>query len=179
MLDDVRFEQVDEIRLSADQDKAIAKLIADTYRADFRGHSFCHQRHHVRFLAWHDNELVAHLAVLFRSIRIADEQVDIMGIAEVATAKSARKRGIASTLVRQALDVARESTAEFVLLFGTENIYSAAGFQSKQNPMKAISLNHGSSGDCYTVESEPLMVAAVSSMTWDNQAEIDLLGSIF
>ena len=61
----------------------IAALIERTYiNVDFAGRSFFQQRHHLRLLARaQDGTLAAHMAVLFRVVRLGDTLLDIFGTA--------------------------------------------------------------------------------------------------
>ena len=173
------FSRIEETNLSTATDAQIARLVEVTYPVDFGGRSFMHQRHHFRLLAHEGDELVGHVAVLLRAIRIGEALVDIMGLAEVATAKAHRRRGIASQLVAMAQQQARQSTAQFVLLFGTERLYRTAGFMPVGNTVRAVRLPQNRSGDAYDCGKQPLMVYPVAGAKWDEAASVDLVGPIF
>lgn len=179
MIENIAFSRIEECNLTVRHDLAIAALIKAIYPVDFGGRSFMHQRHHFRLLAHQEAELVGHVAVLFRAVRLGDALIDVMGLAEVATARSHRKRGIASKLVDMAVSAAKQSTAEFVLLFGTEKIYRSAGFVPVNNPVRAVRLPENRSGDARDCGPQPLMVLQTGSTEWDPIAPVDLVGSIF
>ena len=175
----LEFTSLDETKLTSNIDRQIASLIDKTYNVDFEGRSFCHQHHHKRYLAYNSDDLVAHLAILLRSVSLGGERVSIAGVAEVATDQDFRCRGIASNLLAMAIEDAMASTASFMLLFGTENIYRRAGFKNYQNPMTAVDLSGGISRKIRKVENEPLMVLPLKDEEWDPTAPLDLLGSVF
>jgi len=131
--DEITVERIEELRLSQTQEEQIAQLVDETFSVDFQGRSFFQNRHHCRFLAFQHDKLVGHLAIAYRAIHMGARRTDIIGIGEVAVALNARKQGIASELVQCALEEGQLANADFAMLFGTEKLYSKAGFLTVPN----------------------------------------------
>jgi predicted N-acetyltransferase YhbS len=82
-----------------------------------------------------DGRIVGHLHVVFRRVYIGASQVDVCGIANVSTHPDFRGRGIASSLMRKALDLCRErgsSLASLLTGYGGEGyrVYRKIGFSN-------------------------------------------------
>lgn len=174
----MQIETIAETRLTARQETEIAGLLARCFATDFGGRSFYQQRHHLRLLL-RDPDLVGHVAMTFRAIRIGDDLTDIAGLAEVATDPGHRGKGIARALVRAAIAEARSSLADHVLLFGDATLYAAAGFQAVRNPVTWIDLSGARMGAVHAGRAVSLMVLPLRDKDWDPQASIDLMGNLF
>jgi predicted N-acetyltransferase YhbS len=172
-------ETIPEHLLTKDDEAAIAALLARCFRTDFGGRSFFQTRHSWRHLLRRDG-IVAHLAVQLRAVRLGEELVTIAGIADVATDPGHRGRGHAATLLNAALAVARQSPARHVLLFGTAQLYPAAGFQPVTNPLTYLDLTGARTGTLHRDRAEDhLQVIDLSDSAWDESKPLDLLGGLF
>ncbi len=82
-----------------------------------------------------DGRIVGHLHIVFRKVYLGVSKVDICGIANVATHPEFRGRGIASSLMRKAIDICRErglSLASLLTGYGSEGyrVYRKVGFSN-------------------------------------------------
>ncbi len=179
----IRYQYVEELELDRHNNTSIARLIADTYRSDFSGRSYYQNRHHRRYLAWEtqsgEGQLVGHLAVSFRAITMGEALVDIIGIGEVAVAAAFRRRGIARTLLNNALDDARQSTARFAALFGENPLYQQAGFVPAHNPLTLVEMTGAQTREIVTGPNRYFMVLALAGDSWDHTTPVDLAGFAF
>lgn len=174
----MKIETITETRLNVSQDAEIAELLACCFPTDFGGRSFYQQRHHVRLVA-RDPGLVGHMALTLRAIRTGGQLTDIAGLAEVATHPAHRGKGIAATLLQAAIAEARDSSAAFLLLFGTARLYAAAGFLPVHNPMTWIDLTGAHTGVVHSQRAESLMVLPLRDKHWNAAAPLDMLGGLF
>lgn len=173
-------ETIPEHLLTNADDTAIANLLARCFKTDFGGRSFFQTRHSWRHLIRHDGQIVAHLAVQLRAVRLGDDLLTIAGIADVATDPDHRGQGHAATLLQAAITTARQSPASHVLLFGTAKLYPAAGFRPIQNPLTYIDLTGARSGQLYRERPEDhLQVLDLATTDWDETKPFDLLGGLF
>ena len=172
-------DRVEELRLSHEADGQIGALLALCYRTDFEGRSFYQNRHHCRFMVRSGAQLIGHLAVCYRAVRLGDEPVDIIGIGEVAVHPDFRRRGICAAMLDAAIDDASHSIAEFALLFGEASIYSGAGFVSAQNSVTTTEMRGAQTLRVETKVSPHLMVRPLTDRTWDFKAPLDLAGFSF
>lgn len=174
----MQVEMIHEWQLAEDDEQAIAVLLNRAFGEFFEGRSFHQQRHHIRLIA-RDPEIIGHMALCYRAIRMGDALVNIMGLAEVATDPEHRGKGIASALMRQAIEVAQDSQADFFVLYGVRPIYAGVGFRSVSNPILCTPFDHARTGAIVRETEEDLMVMELSDIRWDDTAEIDLLGFKF
>lgn len=171
-------DRIEETRLSAADEAAIAGLLARCFTTDFGGRSFFQQRHHVR-LVQRDPGIVGHVAITFRAVRLGDRLVDIAGLAEVATDPARRGEGIAARLVAAGAEEARAARADFVLLFGTAGVYAGAGFRPARNPLVWADMTGARTGRIRRARKAALMVLPLGDTPWDDGAPVDLLGQMF
>ncbi len=174
----MQIKTIPEMALTAADDAEIAGLLARSFTSDFGGRSFFKQRHHLRLVA-RDPDLVGHMALTLRAIRIGGALTDIAGLAEVATDPAHRGKGIAARLLQAAIAEAKASQAQFLLLFGTAGLYAAAGFVPVQNPMTWIDLTGARMGAVEHERATFLMVLPLRDRPWDAEAHLDMIGTLF
>ena len=167
--------------LRPDTDAAIGALLEGAFGrgAGYEGRSFHKMRHHLRVLGWQDGQLIGHVALQLRAIRMGDAPLTIAGVGEVATHRDHRGRGVASALMRQAISEARDSLAQFAVLFGYPGLYAPLGFRSQPNRLRYLSWDRSGPGKVVTDKIDSLMVLPLGSREWDGTAEIDLGGPLF
>lgn len=172
-------ETIPEHLLTNEDEAAIARLMARCFTTDFGGRSFFQTRHSWRHVL-RDDGIIAHLAVQLRAVRLGDDLVTIAGIADVATDPDHRGKGHAATLLQTAIATARQSSASHVLLFGTAQLYPAAGFRPIANPLTYLDLTGAKTGSLHHNRSEDhLQVLDLTPKSWDETKPLDLLGGLF
>ncbi len=174
----MQIAKIPEMSLTPAHEAEIAALLARCFTTDFGGRSYFQQRHHLRIVA-RAPELVGHVALLYRAVRLGDALITIAGLAEVATDPAHRGKGIAATLLQAAIAEAKASQAQFLVLFGTADLYAKAGFASQPNPMTWIDLTDARIGTVRSEGADALMVLPLSEAAWDGTAALDLLGHLF
>lgn len=173
-------ETIPEHLLTNADDTAIARLLARCFTTDFGGRSFFQTRHSWRHVLRHEGQIIAHLAVQLRAVRLGDDLITIAGIADVATDPDHRGKGYAATLLQAALTTARQSPARHVLLFGTAQLYPAAGFRPIHNPLTYIDLTDARSGAFHRDRpKDHLQVLDLATTPWEETKPLDLLGGLF
>ncbi|MEO8241341.1 MAG: GNAT family N-acetyltransferase [bacterium] len=172
-------EVIDEWRLSAADDGAIADLLARCFDTDFGGRSFFIQHHHLRLVLREEGQIVGHIAMVLRAVQLGDSLVTIAGLAEVATDPDHRGKGIAADLLQAAIVEARSSPAEFLLLFGQAKLYAAAGFRRVGNRMAQIITTGSRAGRVIRGDNDHLMILPLGDRPWPDAALLDLRGPVF
>ncbi len=167
-------ERLDEWRMSTRDEAAIATLLARCFTTDFGGRSFFCHHHHLR-LVIRDGGIIGHMALLLRSVLLDGQQVSVAGLAEVATDPAHRGQGIAASLLRAAIDEARASPAEYLLLFGVAKVYAAHGFVTVSNPLVHVDVT---GNRLVTTGDDNLMVLPLRETPWP-MGPIDLRGPVF
>ena len=174
----MHIDRIPEWQLTHADDKAIADLLSRCFETDFGGRSYFAQRHHLRLITRHNGQIVGHMALLFRHVRLGDTTFEIVGLAEVATDPAHRAQGIAAALLQTAIATARTTMARHFLLFGTAKLYTAAGFQSVDNPVRYVENHNNCTGKVLQEQGQSLMVLPLNG-DWDKTATLDLIGGRF
>lgn len=172
-------ERIEELRLTSADEAAIARLLAAAFDTDFGGRSFYQNRHTVRLVVRYDDQIIGHMALGLRAIRMGDRLVNAAGLAEVATDPSHRGKGIASALMTAVIAEATASIADFLILFGDQALYSGVGFQAKPNRTLSVSMHGARTGAHENRQGDGLMVMQLGDIPWDDGALIDLVGFAF
>jgi len=176
---DFSISRIEELRLTIDMEKAIADLLASSFKADFGGRSFKQNRHHVRFVAMVGDSLVGHLALCFRAIQMGGRRVDLIGIGEVAVDGNHQKQGIGSSLVQAALDEGVAARADFAALFGEQSIYEQAGFVPASNLLTIFELEGAKTGWTVREQNPYFRIKPLGDLAWDFDSPVDLAGFAF
>jgi putative acetyltransferase len=177
----MRIETIPEHALSADIDTAIGALMDAGFgeEAGFRGQSFHKMRHHLRIVGWQDGQMIGHVAMQLRAIRANNAALTIAAIGEVAVHPAHQGKGIGSALMRRAIGTAKDTVAEFAMLFGHPGLYAPLGFCNQPNRLTYVTWANHTPRDVVTDTIESLMVLPLGSTHWDETAEINLCGPLF
>lgn len=174
----MEIERIEEMRLTAEDERQIASLLARCFDTDFGGRTAFRQRHHVRLVV-RDPEVIGHMAITFRDVRQGSRLIPVIGLAEVATDPAHRGKGIAAGLLQAAIAEGRNSPAQFVILFGTAQLYAAAGFRTVHNMMRYVDMTDAITGQVEKGTAKELMVLPLRDKPWDAGTMIDMLGHLF
>jgi len=175
----MNIEKIDEYELSPDLEAEIAHVLAQCFDTDFGGRTYYQQRHHVRFICRDGDQLIGHLALCYRDVRLGDTLTPIWGLAEVATTPNARGQGVATALLHAAIAFAKTTPAQHFVLFGNRPMYEANGFVRHANIITFLTLEGAKTGGLKTGAHGGLMVLPLSNQQWDGEAHLDLLGHKF
>jgi predicted N-acetyltransferase YhbS len=175
-------DRIEEWHLTPSDESQIARLLRAAFDDAGIGRSYYQQRHHLR-LVLRDPDIVGHVAVTYRAIRMGAAMVDIAGLAEVATAPERQGQGIATRLLAAALAEVRASAADFVVLFGTSSLYARQGFRVVDNPLTHVPMHGQYTGDVVCQDTpgaqNDMMIMRLGGTDWDPGAPVDLLGTKF
>ena len=172
-------EQIAEWHLTGTDEAQIAGLMALCFDTDFGGRSYFKTRHHLRLVIRDAGQIVAHMALQCRAMRLGGRLITVAGLAEVATHPDHRGKGHAQALLQAAIGTAKAARADHLLLFGDAKLYAAAGFRTVHNLMIFLELQGALTGVIKHELAEVLMVLPLGSADWDETAELDLLGGLF
>ncbi len=71
-----------------------------------------------------------------------------------------------------------QGPAQAVILFGEAPLYAAAGFRKAPNPLLWTDMLGARTGKTKREPAEVLMVLPLKGVTWDDSAELDMMGSL-
>jgi predicted N-acetyltransferase YhbS len=171
-------ERLHEPLLTARDEARIAALLRACFPTDYGGRSFFMQRPHMR-LVWREDQILSHVALFYRAVRLGDDLIDVMGLGDVATAPQARGRGLATALLSDAIDIARASGAHYMMLFGARGLYERAGFLPAANPYTQVGMTGARTGVVTRAHSPFFRVLPLGQAAWPATAEVDFMGPLF
>jgi len=175
----MQVERIEEMRLTADDEVQINALILVAFDDSFGDRSFYQQRHHVRLVVREANEIIGHMAICYRAIRLGTQLVTVAGLADVATSPSHRGRGIAGAMLTAAIAEVKQTQAKFFILFGNRLIYSGRGFEAASNRVIYTDMTGANTATISLTSDNDLMVMAMGDEPWSGALPVDLLGSKF
>jgi predicted N-acetyltransferase YhbS/uncharacterized glyoxalase superfamily protein PhnB len=174
-----QIETINETELSAGDEAQITVLLKACFDTDFGGRSFFRTRHQLRLVIRQAGQIIAHVAIQYRAMRLGGRLINVATLAEVSTHPDHRGKGLAAQLLQEAIAAARRARAEHFLLFGTAALYGAAGFQLVHNPMIYVEMDDAQTGGVRRETAQMLQVLPLDDALWDGEAELDLLGGLF
>lgn len=175
----MKIERIEEMRIAAADEVALAALMEAAFDPDYAGRSYYQQRHHVRLIVRNGAAIIGHMAIGLRAIRMGQRLVQAAGLAEVATHPDHRGQGIATALMHAAIAEAKASPADFFLLFGDQPLYTAVGFRTVPNKTISISFHDIRTGPQEIRQHDKLMMMPLRDKAWDEDAVVDLVGHAF
>jgi predicted N-acetyltransferase YhbS len=175
----MQIERIEETHLTAADEALINALLTCAFNEGFGDRSFHQQRHTFRLLVRRNDQIIGHMALCYRAVRLEETLYNIIGLAEVATDPDCRGQGIASALLEAAISQAKATQAAFFLLFGDQPLYAGNGFQPVANPITHVDYFNARTGSLHHAVQDKLMVLPLTDAVWDDTASVDLLGHNF
>ena len=81
----MQVERIEEMRLTQVDEEQIGALLDRAFGADYEGRSYYQQRHHVRLIMRAGTEILGHIALSLRAIRMDEQIVQVAGLALTRT----------------------------------------------------------------------------------------------
>ena len=161
------------------RDAAIAGLLDACFDGVHRGRAFFKQVPHQRLLAWSGSDLVGHVGMDLRAVRVGEATVSVLGIVDLCVAPAARRRGIGAALLHGAEERAKGQS--FALAMADDwRIYSRAGYSlAHAADVTFLAIDELRCHDVVRRDlSEFFMVKRLAGDAWPD-GPIDLLGHLF
>jgi len=172
---------VDEFRIAHAQAEEIRRLLA----ASFPECEFAKQRTYFkqiptrRLLARDGDVLVGHLGLEHRVVATSAGPARIFGIIDLCVAPPARRRGIATRMLRRVERLGAENGIEFLVLFAQDSrLYERRGFRRAKNPLRWMKVHEHRTLGIGEEPLEELMVKPLGDRRWPDGL-VDLLGYQF
>ena len=172
-------ERLDEMRLTLKDEKQIARLLQVSMKAEYDGRSYYQNRFHCRLVIRENSEIVGHLGLAFRAIRLGEVIINCIGIGDVAVDPKHRGKGFGSLLIEEMIKEGRLTRAEFALLFGQRALYAATGFRKAANRLTSTQMIGAQTGETKSAPHDYFMVMALGERSWDETQTVDLSGYPF
>ncbi len=161
------------------RDAAIASLLDACFDSAHGGRTWFKQIPHERLLAWSGSDLMGHVGMEYRVVRVGEAILPILGIVDLCVARAARGQGIGAALLQGAEERARGQS--FALAMADDpRLYQRTGYsliQAANVTFLAIDESR-----CHSVIrrnlSDVFMVKRLACDAWPD-GPIDLLGHLF
>lgn len=133
-----------------------------------------------RYLSFENEQLIGHLAVEYRMIRVSDEVCSIFGIVDFCIDEQYQLRRIGSQMLHELETLAKQCRIDFLVLQASEPaFYLHQGFQQADNLCRWLLIQeHQSIGLSQRRLPDSLMYKPLGNKTWENGL-VDFLGSLF
>ncbi|GLS85229.1 hypothetical protein GCM10010873_02020 [Cypionkella aquatica] len=172
-------EIIPEWALTPDDEAQIAQLITLCFGDDFDNRSYHRHRPHLRVILRDQGQIIGHIALLLRPVRLGTRLTETTGLAEVCSHPDHRGTGIAGRLLQTAIRHARTAQTEYIILFGTAPLYAGHGFTRQTNILTFVDLAQNRTTAIISEPAETLMVLPLRGQIWPDNAPLDMLGPLF
>ncbi|MEY4518546.1 MAG: hypothetical protein RLZZ499_1145 [Cyanobacteriota bacterium] len=142
--------------------------------------SYFKQLPHFRYLAFMDDQLVAHMGIDHRVIRVGDGIFTIFGIIDLCVKPSHQGKGIASQLLNEITELAKKKSIDFLFLVAADNrLYLKNDFKAVSQECQWLGIeDHANCGVLTETIEEDFMIKQTGNKLWIDEP-IDLLGYMF
>ena len=161
------------------RDAAIATLLDACFDGVHGGRTWFKQIPHERLLAWSGNDLMGHVAMEYRVVRVGEVIVPILGIVDLCVAPAARRQGIGAALLQGAEERARGQSFALAMV-DDPRLYQRADYRLLHAPK--VTFLAIDELRCHSVIRRDLSkIFMVKQLTFDAWPDgpIDLLGHLF
>jgi len=179
---ELKLNQINEYELSDHQRSQVLSLLKDCFPGYFEERIFFKQMSKERLLAYSDEDLIGHLGLEYRAIKIGDQWASILGIVDLCVKEEERRQGVATELLRAIEEKAVANGIHFCLLFADEHeLYQNFGYTLLENECVWFGIDEGKSIGLIKRRLTDCMLAKRISgnIPWEETHTVDLLGHLF
>lgn len=175
----MQIDRIPEWALTPQDEAQINTLITRCFGAGFENRSYHRQRPHLRLVQRQNGQIIGHIALILRAVRLGGSMTDTIGLAEVCTDPDHRGQGIARRLLQAAIGQARASQATYLTLFGTAALYAGHGFTRQTNILTYVDMANNRTTTIAVEPAETLMILPLRDQVWPASTPLDMLGPLF
>lgn len=180
MKEDVHIKRVLEADLSQQWEEQIHHLLVGAFSVYPKDRIFYKQMPSFRFLVFAGDEVVGHLAVEHRMIRIGDDPEEIFGLSDLCVDPEYQQHNIASGILDRLENLADRRNIPFLVLSaGAVDFYSKKGFVARENECKWLFIQGFQTLGVVTRDIPGgLMAKELTDKPWPD-GMLDFIGHIF
>lgn len=174
-------EKIEEYTINPTSYQAIQKLLQKSFELYPEDRIYYKQVPSFRLLVWDKETLVAQVGVIFRVISLNEKPFRVFGLMDLCVDDSYQNQQIATKILKKIDTLGIENNIDFVLLFsGIQNFYLQKGFEVVENNCRWVLIkDYKTMGILNRQIPQTLLIKTLSDATWDNEANLDLMGFIF
>ena len=176
----VKIKQQEEYSISPKQAANINELLQVCFPGYPSNRNYYRSLPTFRLLGWDKKQLIGHLAIVFRIIKIGNTTARIFGISDVCVHPDHRSLKIATLLLEDLEQLCLDYNIDFLILIAqNHSLYKKMGFRLVNNTCRWLLTNdHQSLGIMHGKLDKSLMVKVMGDLKW-NKGLLDLSGGIF
>jgi predicted N-acetyltransferase YhbS len=140
--------------------------LARCFSTDFGGRTYFRQRPYFKLFWREGGQIIGHMAVMMRAIRLGGALVDVASLADVTTDPDHRGKGIAADMLHASIAQVRRTRADYFLLFGTAAVYAAHGFAPALNVITDTDLRGAVTGAVKMEKAKELRALPLRGQVW-------------
>jgi len=156
----------------------LCPLLDEAFPGFFDGRTYVKQQPHFRIIMYAASEVVGHVALDYRVIRIGAEIVPICFVIDLCVRKHHRGQGLGSKILEEAEAQARQAATHFmVLMADLHDFYGHRGFLRIQGVLtKWLAIENRASHSLIEEDlSDQLMAKPLTKFCWPG-GPVDMLG---
>lgn len=176
----MQIQRLEEFQIEQSLQQQIGDLLGECFSDYPEDRSYFRQLPDFRYLAWMDQQLVAHLAVEHRIINNDDQLLRIFGIIDLCVAPAFQHQKLATKMLRLLEQLARDHRIDFLVLVAKDHeFYTLNGFQVVDNRCRWLMIHDDQTfGITSRSLHRSLLVKATGEKQW-RPGITDFLGHIF
>jgi len=172
--------RIEEFKITKKQHSQIQTLLQICFSAYPNDRSFYKQIPSFRFLVFENKNLIGHLAIIHRMIRVGEENFTIFGVSDLCVHPDFQHKKIASALLQELELLGKKHNIDFVILIAQDqNFYKKNKYKPINNNCKWLIINDLQSlGLAKRNLENALMIKQLGEKKWQT-GDIDFMGHIF
>lgn len=172
--------RIEEFQLTDQQQDEIHQLLHICFEGYPAGRTYFKQLPNFRYLAYHNDQLVGHLAVEHRMMALNQTPTRVFGVVDICVHPDFRHRQIASTLLKKLEELGKNHQIDFIVLTGTDHdFYKKMGYDLHTNTCRWLLINdHQTLGVHHRQLQDCILVKSLGTKKW-SEGVVDFLGAVF
>lgn len=173
-------KRIEEFKITKSQHLQIGALLKQCFSAYPNEQSFYKQFPNFRFLVFEKKQLIAHLAIIHRRVKVGADNHSIFGVSDLCVHPDFQHQKIASVLLEELENLGKKHRVDFILLIAQEqDFYKKNQFKTFNNDCRWLIINEQQSlGIAQRNLDNSLMVKTLGDKKWKNET-VDFLGCLF
>ena len=176
----MKIHRLEEFFINQQQHQQIGELLQQCFSSYPKHRSFYKQVPNFRFLVFEKNNLIGHLAIIHRLIKVGQENFTIFGVSDLCVHPNYQQKNIASILLKDLEILGKDNNIDFILLIAQDQkFYLKNNYKSFNNNCRWLIINELESlGLTQRSLDSALMIKPLNQKKW-NDGMVDFMGSLF
>lgn len=176
----IQIERIEEFLIKPDVQEQIHNLLKKCFSEYPGNRTYYKQLPDFRYLVWHEQQLIGHLAVEHRVMNNGNEVARIFGVVDICVDEDFQSQKTATTLLDELTILGQQNSIDFIVLFADQHdLYFNNGFQLVHNICRWLIINeHQTFGVGHRRIEDCLMVKPIGEKVW-TKGVADFLGAVF